>query len=127
MTREKVGAKGEGMMFSDTQEVHRAYEGRQIDLQAKVKVRVREWSKSPEGVFTMIVAAIQQEAKGSAPWCKRRHNTAGRSGYRITQCVTASYKQPRGLLSAQRRQYRGGAVGEGELKRLRQGSRPEAA
>src|SRR6187397_2845205 len=52
MTREKVGAKGEGMMFSDTQEVHRAYEGRQIELQAKVKVRVREWSKSPEGVFT---------------------------------------------------------------------------
>ena len=41
MTREKVGAKGEGMMFSDTQEVHRAYEGRQIDLQAKVKVRVQ--------------------------------------------------------------------------------------
>ena len=52
MTREKVGAKGEGMMFSDTQEVHRAYEGRQIELQAKVKVRVKEWSKSPEGVFT---------------------------------------------------------------------------
>src|SRR6187401_1827389 len=52
MTREKVGAKGEGMMFSDTQEVHRAYEGRQIELQAKVKVRVREWTKSPEGVFT---------------------------------------------------------------------------
>ncbi len=48
MTREKVGAKGEGMMFSDTQEVHRAYEGRQIDLQAKVKVRVREWIKNTE-------------------------------------------------------------------------------
>ena len=48
MTREKVGAKGEGMMFSDTQEVHRAYEGRQIDLQAKVKVRVREWIKDAE-------------------------------------------------------------------------------
>src|SRR5688500_980114 len=52
MTREKVGAKGEGMMFSDTQEVHRAYEGRQIELQAKVKVRVREWAKSLDGVFT---------------------------------------------------------------------------
>jgi len=52
MTREKVGAKGEGMMFSDTQEVHRAYEGRQIELQAKVKVRVKEWTKSPEGLFT---------------------------------------------------------------------------
>src|SRR6186713_626164 len=48
MTREKVGAKGEGMMFSDTQEVHRAYEGRQIELQAKVKVRVREWIKNTE-------------------------------------------------------------------------------
>ena len=46
MTREKVGAKGEDMMFSDTQEVHRAYEGRQIELQAKVKVRVREWVKN---------------------------------------------------------------------------------
>src|SRR5688572_30698247 len=52
MTREKVGAKGEGMMFSDTQEVHRAYEGRQIDLQAKVKVRVREYHKNSEGGFT---------------------------------------------------------------------------
>src|SRR5687767_11916423 len=58
MTREKVGAKGEGMMFSDTQEVHRAYEGRQIDLQAKVKVRVREWSKSPDGVFTEKVRKV---------------------------------------------------------------------
>jgi DNA-directed RNA polymerase subunit beta' len=51
MTREKVGAKGEGMMFSDTQEVHRAYEGRQVELQAKVKVRVREYVKNAEGNF----------------------------------------------------------------------------
>ena len=51
MTREKVGAKGEHMMFSDTQEVHRAYEGRQIELQAKVKVRVKEWVKNTDGIF----------------------------------------------------------------------------
>jgi DNA-directed RNA polymerase subunit beta' len=51
MTREKVGAKGEGMMFSDTQEAHRAYEGRQVDLQAKVKVRVKEYLKDAEGRF----------------------------------------------------------------------------
>ena len=49
MTREKVGAKGEGMMFSDTQEVHRAREGRQIDLQAKVKVRVQRVVEEPRG------------------------------------------------------------------------------
>jgi DNA-directed RNA polymerase subunit beta' len=52
MTREKVGAKGEGMMFSDTQEVHRAYEGRQVDLQARVKVRVREFVKDADGKLT---------------------------------------------------------------------------
>jgi DNA-directed RNA polymerase subunit beta' len=49
MTREKIGAKGEHMMFSDTQEAHRAYEGRQVDLQAKVKVRVKEYVKDAEG------------------------------------------------------------------------------
>jgi DNA-directed RNA polymerase subunit beta' len=43
LTREKVGAKGEGMMFSDVQEAHRAYESRMVDLQAKVRVRVKEY------------------------------------------------------------------------------------
>jgi DNA-directed RNA polymerase subunit beta' len=42
MTRERVGAKGEGMAFADSQEVHRAYESRNIDLQAKVRVRLKE-------------------------------------------------------------------------------------
>jgi DNA-directed RNA polymerase subunit beta' len=43
LTREKVGAKGEHMMFADVHEAHRAYEGRQVDLQAKVKVRITEY------------------------------------------------------------------------------------
>jgi DNA-directed RNA polymerase subunit beta' len=42
MTRERIGARGEGMAFSDVHEVHRAYESRSVDLQAKVRVRVRE-------------------------------------------------------------------------------------
>ncbi|OUD16275.1 DNA-directed RNA polymerase subunit beta' [Thioflexithrix psekupsensis] len=42
MTRERLGAKGEGMILRDTNEVHRAYENRQLDLQARVTVRVRE-------------------------------------------------------------------------------------
>ena len=37
MTRERVNAKGEGMVFTDVQEVHRAYESRAADLQAKVQ------------------------------------------------------------------------------------------
>ncbi len=42
MSRERVGAKGEGMIFADTDEVFRAYQNRQLDLQAKVTVRIRE-------------------------------------------------------------------------------------
>ena len=45
MTRERVGAKGEGMVFTDVAEVHRAYESRSVDLQAKVKVRLSEWTR----------------------------------------------------------------------------------
>jgi DNA-directed RNA polymerase subunit beta' len=42
LTREKIGAIGEGMFFADVQEAHRAYESRTVDLQARVKVRLRE-------------------------------------------------------------------------------------
>jgi DNA-directed RNA polymerase subunit beta' len=49
MTRERVGAKGEGMMFSDVAEVHRAYESRNIGLQAKIKVRIVEWLRQLDG------------------------------------------------------------------------------
>jgi DNA-directed RNA polymerase subunit beta' len=49
LTRERIGARGEGMAFSDVQEVHRAYEGRAIDLQAKVRVRLVEWHKDAGG------------------------------------------------------------------------------
>ena len=35
LTRERVGASGEGMFFTDVQEAHRAYESRTVDLQAE--------------------------------------------------------------------------------------------
>jgi DNA-directed RNA polymerase subunit beta' len=41
-TRELIGARGEGMLFSDIAEVTRAYETRQVDLHAKVSVRIKE-------------------------------------------------------------------------------------
>jgi DNA-directed RNA polymerase subunit beta' len=49
MTRERVGAKGEGMFFTDVAEVHRAYESRHCDLQAKIKVRLSEFSREVKG------------------------------------------------------------------------------
>jgi len=42
MTREKVNVPGEGMAFADLTEVHRAYETRQIDIHARIKVRIDE-------------------------------------------------------------------------------------
>jgi DNA-directed RNA polymerase subunit beta' len=51
MTRERVGARGEGMFFSDVHEVHRAYESRMVDLQAKARVRIKETLKVPGGAF----------------------------------------------------------------------------
>ena len=40
MSREKPNAMGEGMIFSDVEEVHRAYQQKIVDLQAKIKVRI---------------------------------------------------------------------------------------
>ena len=58
MTRERVGAKGEGMAFSDVAEVHRAYESRNIDLQAKVKVRLAEHVRDPKGQLVQNVRVV---------------------------------------------------------------------
>jgi DNA-directed RNA polymerase subunit beta' len=49
MTRERIGAKGEGTFFADVGEVHRAYESRSVELQAKVRVRLREHLRSEGG------------------------------------------------------------------------------
>jgi len=40
MTREVPGAKGEGMIFSDPEEVHMALDSGVLDLHAKIKVRI---------------------------------------------------------------------------------------
>jgi DNA-directed RNA polymerase subunit beta' len=42
MTRERVNAQGEGMVFSDVAEVHRAYESRNIHLQSRIRVRIKQ-------------------------------------------------------------------------------------
>ncbi|MCG8516636.1 MAG: DNA-directed RNA polymerase subunit beta' [Pseudomonadales bacterium] len=52
MTRERKNALGEGMVFADTKEVHRAYGAKKVDLQARIKVRIREVSVSEEGEST---------------------------------------------------------------------------
>ncbi len=48
-TRERIGAKGEGMSFADLAEVSRAYESRNVDISAKVWVRIKEQDLGPSG------------------------------------------------------------------------------
>jgi DNA-directed RNA polymerase subunit beta' len=52
MTRERIGARGEGSLFCDVAEVHRAYESRAVDLQARCRVRLREHVRDEGGEFT---------------------------------------------------------------------------
>ncbi|MCV6588330.1 MAG: DNA-directed RNA polymerase subunit beta' [Marinobacterium sp.] len=49
MTRERVNALGEGMVFSDIEEVQRAQGAGKVSLQAKVRVRITETIKDIEG------------------------------------------------------------------------------
>jgi DNA-directed RNA polymerase subunit beta' len=48
-TRERINAKGEGMLFADLAEVQRAYESRQVELHAKIQVRLKQTETAPGG------------------------------------------------------------------------------
>ncbi|MBC7436065.1 MAG: DNA-directed RNA polymerase subunit beta', partial [Bdellovibrionales bacterium] len=47
-TRERINAKGEGLIFADTGEVQRALDAGEVDLTAKINVRLTEYSKDKE-------------------------------------------------------------------------------
>jgi DNA-directed RNA polymerase subunit beta' len=49
MTREKIGALGEGSLFANIAEVSRAYETREVELQAKITVRLNIVEKDEAG------------------------------------------------------------------------------
>ncbi len=48
-TRENAAARGSGMIFADVGEVLRAVESRQIDLHARITVRLKEYERDGEG------------------------------------------------------------------------------
>ena len=49
MTRERVNALGEGMVFADPQEVSRAFYSGRVHLQAKIKCRIRDVIMDEDG------------------------------------------------------------------------------
>src|SRR5690606_22407741 len=56
MTREKVNVAGEGGVFADIDEVRRAYDTRRVSLHARIKARIEEYTRSPEGELVRSVS-----------------------------------------------------------------------
>lgn len=58
MTRSRVNAKGEGMIFADQKEVQRAYETGNVHLQAKIKARITDFIKDDNGDLVSNTAIV---------------------------------------------------------------------
>src|SRR5690606_7632400 len=58
MTRERVAEPGEGMLFTDVDEVHRAYENRQVGLHAKIKVRIKETDENGNSGSRLVETTV---------------------------------------------------------------------
>jgi len=54
LSRERINAKGEGMVFVDADEVQRAFANDVISLQAKVKVRIKQVHVEKDGARTEV-------------------------------------------------------------------------
>jgi len=65
MTRTRVNAKGEGMVFRDVAECYRAYESKVADLHARITVRVMD--------------SVENEAGEWVPQARRVETTIGRA------------------------------------------------
>ena len=55
LTREKLAAKGEGMKFADVDEARRAYDNGDVDLHAKITIRINEYELNFDNSTTLKV------------------------------------------------------------------------
>jgi DNA-directed RNA polymerase subunit beta' len=59
-TREKINAKGEGMIFADVLEVQRAIDNAVVEITTKISVRLTQWAKDKEtGEFTSSTSLVE--------------------------------------------------------------------
>jgi DNA-directed RNA polymerase subunit beta' len=59
LTRESINAKGEGMVFSDVSEVHRAYQSGFLSVHAKIKVRIRRYEFDEDGNAQEVYGLVE--------------------------------------------------------------------
>jgi DNA-directed RNA polymerase subunit beta' len=62
MTRERINAKGEGMIFSNTDELRCTWQSGLLDLNAKVTVRLRERSRDENGAVVSKISRYETVA-----------------------------------------------------------------
>ncbi|MER2603146.1 MAG: DNA-directed RNA polymerase subunit beta', partial [Candidatus Competibacter phosphatis] len=62
LTRERINAKGEGMVFSGLKEVHRAYENRQVELHAWIEARLPQEEIDEEGHARTVLKRVKTTA-----------------------------------------------------------------
>jgi DNA-directed RNA polymerase subunit beta' len=62
-TRDRTNGKGEGLVFADTGEVRRAFDAGELDLNARISVRLTEWVK-PKGGTEMVSSTKLVETTG---------------------------------------------------------------
>ncbi len=59
-TRDKINGKGEGMVFADIGEVQRALDAGEVELHAKINVRLTEWNRDKDtGEFEPETALVE--------------------------------------------------------------------
>ncbi len=59
-TRERINGKGEGIVFADVSEVHRALDAKQVEITSRVSVRLTEYEKDKAtGSFTPKTAVVE--------------------------------------------------------------------
>lgn len=100
LTRSMVNAKGEGMIFADVEEVHRAYENGVVDLHAKIKARIKEYPYNKETndfvekisfVETTVGRAILSELLPKGLGFELVNRTMNKKS--ISSLIDASYRQ----------------------------------
>ncbi|GAB6068837.1 DNA-directed RNA polymerase subunit beta' [Methylothermus subterraneus] len=68
MSRERIGARGEGMVFADVDEVKRALDHKAVDLHARIKLRILEKVLEENGQFTERRRIVETTAGRALIW-----------------------------------------------------------
>ncbi|MCW5222852.1 DNA-directed RNA polymerase subunit beta' [Verminephrobacter aporrectodeae] len=65
-TRERINGKGEGLVFADTGEVQRAFDANELELAARITVRLTEWIRNKESGELVASTALVETTAGRA-------------------------------------------------------------